>query len=69
MHNDSGAHRSPSVCDSNTLGQISGLIHVVSSQYRDMVGQQLQGHNVEHRLQGLYSTRNLQGHMADTVSI
>ncbi len=48
-----------SVRDGDALGQVAWLVHIVAAQHSYMVGQQLQWHDVEDRLQWLNSARHL----------
>mmetsp|Transcript_13690 Transcript_13690/g.41355 ORF Transcript_13690/g.41355 Transcript_13690/m.41355 type:complete len:716 (+) Transcript_13690:749-2896(+) len=41
------------------LGQVAGLVHVEAAQHGEVVAQQLQGHDVDHRLHELLHLRHL----------
>ena len=46
------------LADRDALGQVARLVHVVPAQQGEVVGQQLQGHRVDHGLQAVGHLRH-----------
>ena len=51
--------------DGDALGQIAGLIDVAATAHRDVIGEQLQRHDLQNRLQQLAGRRDVNDMIGD----